>query len=350
MTMLLVMVLVMLIVPDGAGGLSELSDFKLGLKSGLSQVSESEQYLKTGTTIVGLSCRDGVVLAADTRSTSGPLVMDKEKLKVHPVAPRIFACAAGTSADCDQLSRRAGRKMAVHRLQRDVAGVRKSPTADRVLAARAALLDGLLDVKLAGGRIPSAVFLLGGVDDDMGPQLYQIEADGVTQRARYAALGSGALDAIAVIEQMVGQMHNSLLAAADASGDGGGGKDDGARNGQQSRYHLDIGVEEATNIARKAVQAGILNDLGSGSHVDLCVIKHSEVERWRELHRTAHERRMADSTPPVDADDAAASLGEAEAEQVDATAVMLESDRVRGGMPVPDRNELLPTGVSIEFL
>jgi hypothetical protein len=35
---------------------------------------------------------------------------------------------------------------------------------------------------------------------------------------------------------------------------------------------------------------------------------------------------------------------------VDATAVMLESERVRGGRPVPDRNELLPTGVSIEFL
>jgi len=44
------------------------------------------------------------------------------------------------------------------------------------------------------------VFLLGGVDDNMSPQLYQIDADGVTQRTRYAALDSGAVDAIAVIE------------------------------------------------------------------------------------------------------------------------------------------------------
>ena len=90
--------------------------------------------------------------------------------------------------------------------------------------------------------------------------------------------------------------------------------------------------------------------------MDLCVIKHSEVRRWRELYRTAHELKMADITSPCDADDddSAASLEEAKAKvetgQVDATAVMLESERVRGGRPVPDRNDLLPTGVSIEFL
>lgn len=67
-----------------------------------------ESYTKTGTTIVGLCCTDGIVLGADTRSTGGPLVMDKNKLKIHNIAARIFCCAAGTSADCDQITRRAG--------------------------------------------------------------------------------------------------------------------------------------------------------------------------------------------------------------------------------------------------
>jgi len=93
--MLLVVVLVMLIVPNGAGGLSELSDFKLGSKTGLSQVSESVQYLMTGTTIVGLSCRYRVVLEADTRSTSGSLVMDNEKSEGVPVGPAYLRMCGG---------------------------------------------------------------------------------------------------------------------------------------------------------------------------------------------------------------------------------------------------------------
>ena len=40
-----------------------------------------KNYLKTGTTIVGICCRDGVVLGADTRCTGGPLIIDKNKLR-----------------------------------------------------------------------------------------------------------------------------------------------------------------------------------------------------------------------------------------------------------------------------
>lgn len=64
--------------------------------------------LKTGTTIVGVCCKDGVVLGADTRATGGSLVMDKNKNKIHMIAPHIFSCAAGTSADCDQFIRKTG--------------------------------------------------------------------------------------------------------------------------------------------------------------------------------------------------------------------------------------------------
>ena len=71
------------------------------------ELPTSLNYLKTGTTIVGICCRDGVVLGADTRCTGGPLIVDKNKLKIHPIASRIFCCAAGTSAQCDQVTRQA---------------------------------------------------------------------------------------------------------------------------------------------------------------------------------------------------------------------------------------------------
>ena len=51
-----------------------------------------ENATKSGTTICGLVCKDGVVLAADTRATAGPVVADKFCDKVHPITHNIF-CA-----------------------------------------------------------------------------------------------------------------------------------------------------------------------------------------------------------------------------------------------------------------
>lgn len=41
---------------------------------------------KTGTTIVGIIFKDGVVLGADTRATSGNIVADKNCEKIHFLA------------------------------------------------------------------------------------------------------------------------------------------------------------------------------------------------------------------------------------------------------------------------
>lgn len=45
--------------------------------------------LSTGTTICGLQCVDGVVLGADSRSTSGQLIADPNKKKIRQLAPSI---------------------------------------------------------------------------------------------------------------------------------------------------------------------------------------------------------------------------------------------------------------------
>lgn len=45
--------------------------------------------IKTGTTIVGIVFKDGVVLGADTRATEGPIVADKNCEKIHFLAKNI---------------------------------------------------------------------------------------------------------------------------------------------------------------------------------------------------------------------------------------------------------------------
>lgn len=53
----------------------------------------------TGTTIVGLIFKDGVILAADTRATAGYVVADKNCEKLHYLAPNMYCAGAGTAAD-----------------------------------------------------------------------------------------------------------------------------------------------------------------------------------------------------------------------------------------------------------
>jgi len=60
---------------------------------------------KTGTTIVGVVYKDGVVLGADTRATGGAEVVDKNCEKIHYLAPNIWCCGAGTAADTEKVSK-----------------------------------------------------------------------------------------------------------------------------------------------------------------------------------------------------------------------------------------------------
>jgi len=61
---------------------------------------------KTGTTICGVVFSSGVVLGADTRSTNGETVADKNCSKIHYLAPNISCCGAGTAADTEAVTGR----------------------------------------------------------------------------------------------------------------------------------------------------------------------------------------------------------------------------------------------------
>ena len=58
-----------------------------------------QTFVKTGTTICGLIFDGGVVIAADTRSTGGHIVADRNCKKIHYISDKIYCCGAGTAAD-----------------------------------------------------------------------------------------------------------------------------------------------------------------------------------------------------------------------------------------------------------
>ena len=220
--------------------------------------SNSIPELKTGTTIVGICCVDGIVLGADTRSTGGALVMDKNKLKIHKIASCIYCCGAGTSAHCDYVTRKARHELGLYQIDNELAG---ESILESVSSALQSIRQSINDAKAS----LQSVFILGGVDDN-DIALYQIDDDGTSIRLGFAALGSGSTDAIAILETHRDIWNNRREIIQN-----------------RNKNHMEnINIDEAVISVRKAVQAGILNDLGSGSHVDLLVIQKNKVKSWRE--------------------------------------------------------------------
>ena len=67
-------------------------------------IDSSSKTTKTGTTISGMIYSEGVILGADTRSTNGETVADKNCEKIHYIAPNIYCCGAGTAADTEAVT------------------------------------------------------------------------------------------------------------------------------------------------------------------------------------------------------------------------------------------------------
>jgi len=211
---------------------------------------------KTGTTIVGCLFENGVVLGADTRATSGNIVADKNCSKIHRITDRIFCCGAGTAADTEMTTRKIESQLELLRLNlgRDVPVV----VANRLIKQLLFRHQGHI----------SAALVLGGVDNS-GSYIFCIYPHGSTDKLPYATMGSGSLAAMSVFE--LGWKEN-------------------------------MSREEAIQLVRDAIAAGIKNDLGSGSNVDINII-HKD-QRKVEILRT-HEvigvrgERQGDYTYPT---------------------------------------------------
>jgi 20S proteasome subunit beta 2 len=201
-------------------------------QSNTASSSSTNSYLpqatKTGTTIVGLTFKGGVVLGADTRATGGTEVADKNCEKIHYLAPNIYCCGAGTAADTEKTTE-------IISSQLDLLRMNTGGSQSRVVTACTMLKRMLFRYQ---GHV-SAALVLGGVDVN-GPHVYQIYPHGSTGKLPYTTMGSGSLAAMSVFE---------------------------------TGWEDDMSEEEGVELVKRAILAGIFNDLGSGSNVDVCVIR-----------------------------------------------------------------------------
>ncbi|SCU88785.1 LANO_0D03070g1_1 [Lachancea nothofagi CBS 11611] len=202
------------------------------------------QATSTGTTIVGVKYNGGVLIAADTRSTQGPIVANKNCAKLHRMSPKIWCAGAGTAADTEEVTRLIGSNLELHSLYAS-----REP---RVVSALQMLKQHLFKYQ---GHV-GAYLIVAGVDPT-GAHLFSIHAHGSTDVGFYQSLGSGSLAAMAVLE---------------------------------SNWKQDLTREEAIVLASDAIEAGIWNDLGSGSNVDLCVMEVGKDAEYLRNYRTPNNR------------------------------------------------------------
>ncbi|OAF65335.1 hypothetical protein A3Q56_06907, partial [Intoshia linei] len=132
--------------------------------------------VKTGTTIVGIIFKGGIILGADTRATNGPIVADKNCEKIHYISDYIYCCGAGTAADAEMTTELISSKMQLMQLT-----WKKKPY---VSAACRQIRQELFKHM---GYI-SAAFILGGVDNK-GSHLYRISPHGSVCNMQFAAMG-----------------------------------------------------------------------------------------------------------------------------------------------------------------
>jgi proteasome beta subunit len=188
-----------------------------------------EERLKhlEGTTTVGLACRGGVVLAADTRATMGYLVASKQARKVYRITDNIGVTVAGGVADTQDLVNLLRAEARYYSLREGV------PMDVRAVARLAA------NVLHAYRLFPYiANLLVGGVGAN-GSRLYFIDLDGSLTEESMVATGSGSPVAYGVME---------------------------------SEFREGLNIDEAVPIAIKAVKAAMKRDVATGNELAVAVI------------------------------------------------------------------------------
>ena len=190
------------------------------------------QETKTGTTTLGLVCKDGLVLAADKRATSGYLIAWKKFDKIMQVTGNIAVTVAGTVSDVQLLTKYLKAELKL----KDIRTGRETSVKEA-----ASLLAGFVYNNIRRfSLIPGVSHFIMGGKDPSGFHLYDIGSDGsIVECDDYISSGSGSVMAFGVLETL---------------------------------YKKGMSVDECVKLAAKCINAAVQRDIASGNGIDILTI------------------------------------------------------------------------------
>ncbi|CAJ1019198.1 putative Proteasome subunit [Leishmania shawi] len=142
------------------------------------QLSEA---VSLGTTILAVSYKGGVVLAADSRTSSGTYVVNRASNKLTKLTKKIYCCRSGSAADTQALAERVSNYL----------GSYQTDVGTEVNVATAANLFHKM-CYMNRWNI-SAGIIVAGYDPINGSSVYSIPSGGSCVKLDYALGGSGSI-------------------------------------------------------------------------------------------------------------------------------------------------------------
>ena len=187
------------------------------------------QTLKTGTTTVGLVCKDAVILGTDKRASMSYFVASKTADKLHKIQEHLYMTIAGGVADAMYLVDVLRAETTLYQL--------KEEKPIKVKSAGKMLSNILFQNKMYPFQVG---LILGGMTEEEGPILLNLGAYGSILPEKFCAVGSGQNFSYGVLE---------------------------------AKYKDGLSISAGKEIIKKAVTSSIIRDMASGNGIDIAIIK-----------------------------------------------------------------------------
>jgi proteasome beta subunit len=200
---------------------------------------EEKDIIKTGTTTVGLICKDGVVLAADRRATAGHFIASTKVEKVLQITDDIAVTIAGTVSDIQLVVKLIKAELKLKAIRTGKINTVKEATN---------LLSGIVYNNIRKfSLIPGISHFIVGGRDTSGYHIYDLSPDGAVEEIEdFVSSGSGSV------------MVYGLLEAA---------------------YKKGMTVKDGIELAVKGINSAIQRDAASGNGVIVYTITDKGVKK-----------------------------------------------------------------------
>lgn len=190
----------------------------------------NKQILSTGTTILGIVCKDGVVMAGDRRGSVGRLIYEKNAQKVVVLNDYLLLSGCGSATEVQKVGNVLRAQLRLKEL--------KSKSRPTVRQA-ASLLSNI--------EVTASAFILAGFDEDSTFSLYDILGGHLQKVEDYtASIGSGMPYALGLLER---------------------------------QFKKEMSLKEGVELAKEALLSSTQRDSASGNGIDIFTISKDGIKQ-----------------------------------------------------------------------
>ena len=192
---------------------------------------DTRDIVKTGTTILGIVCKDGVVMAGDNRATiGGSLIVSKDEKKVYPLNDYLVFSGCGSATEIQKVS-----KILTAELKLKFLKSKSRPS----VRQSASLLSNV--------QVSQSAFILAGFDEDGSTSLYEITGGFLKKIEDYtASVGSGMPYSLGFLERA---------------------------------WKPTLTVKEGIELAIESIKASSARDVGSGNGIDVYTLTKDGIKK-----------------------------------------------------------------------